>query len=79
MESDQEIVENSSSNCFSVDLTETDTPGASLEEPLHSQNVAALCWWLLCHGITPSSSVLKYYIIVTYYSYRWHLFHNQRN
>ena len=56
MESDQVTVESSSSHFGSVDLTETDIPGASLEEPLDSQNVAALHWWLLCHGITSSSS-----------------------
>ena len=27
--------------------------------PLDSQNVAALRWWLLCHGITPSLSAVK--------------------
>ena len=82
MESDQETVENSSNNLVSVDLTETDIPGASLEEPLDSQNVAALRWWLLCHGITlcqQKAQLLKYYIIVTYCSYTWHLFQNQRS
>ena len=44
MESDQEIVEDSSSAFVSVNLTEADIPGASLEEPLESQNVAALRW-----------------------------------
>ena len=44
MESDQEIVEGSSSAFVSVNLTEADIPGASLEEPLESQNVAALRW-----------------------------------
>ena len=66
MESDQETVQNSSSNFVSVDLTETDIPGASLEEPLDSQNIAALCWWLLCHGITPSSSAKKAQLIAKY-------------
>ena len=66
MESDQETVQNSSSNFISVDLTETDIPGASLEEPLDSQNIAALRWWLLCHGITPSSSAKKAQLIAKY-------------
>ena len=66
MESDQETVQNSSSNFVSVDLTETDIPGASLEEPLDSQNIAALCWWLLCHDITPSSSAKKAQLIAKY-------------
>ena len=57
MEPDQETVEDSST--FSVDLTETDIPGESLEEPLDSQNVSALRWWLLCHGITPLSLIVK--------------------
>ena len=66
MESDQETIQNSSSNFISVDLTETDIPGASLEEPLDSQNIAALRWWLLCHGITPSSSAKKAQLIAKY-------------
>ena len=66
MESDQERVQNSSSNFVSVDLTETDIPGARLEEPLDSQNVAALRWWLLCHGITPSLSAKKAQLIAKY-------------
>ena len=67
MESDQETVQNSSSNFVSVDLTETDIPGASLKEPLDSQNIAALRWWLLCHGITPSSSAKKAQLIAAKY------------
>ena len=66
MESDQETVQNSSSNFVLVDLTETDIPGASLEEPTDSQNIAALRWWLLCHGITPSSSAKKAQLIAKY-------------
>jgi len=66
MESDQETVKSSSSDLVSVDLTEADIPGASLEEPLDSQNVAALRWWLLCHGITPSSSARKAQLITKY-------------
>ena len=31
----------------SVELHDSDIPGAHLEEPLEAQNVAALRWWLL--------------------------------
>lgn len=34
-----------------VILTEADIPGALLNEPLETHNVAALKWWLLCHDI----------------------------
>lgn len=67
MEPDQEIVEDSSSDFVLVNLTEADIPGASLEEPLESQNVAALRWWLLCHGISVSSSTRKAQLITKYY------------
>ena len=30
-----------------VELTEADTPGASLDKPLEAHNVVALKWWLL--------------------------------
>lgn len=68
MESDQETaaVKDTSSDLVSVELTEADIPGASLEEPLDNQNVAALRWWLLCHGITPSSSARKAQLITKY-------------
>ena len=36
---------------------DTDIPGAHLEEPFEAHNVAALCWWLLCRGISVSSSL----------------------
>ena len=35
----------------SVELNDTDIPGAHLDEPLEAHNVAALRWWLLCRGI----------------------------
>ena len=47
-------------------FTEADIPETSLEAPLDNQNVAALCWWLLCHGITPSSSARKAQLITKY-------------
>ena len=63
MEPDEEIVEDSSSDLVQVNLTEADIPGASLEEPLENQNVAALRWWLLCHGISVSSATRKVLLI----------------
>ena len=38
---------------MSVELTEADIPGATLEEPLDVHNIAALRWWLQCHEIKP--------------------------
>jgi len=35
-----------------VQLTETDVPGASLEEPMDKHSIPALRQWLLCRGIT---------------------------
>ena len=35
----------------SVELNDTDIPGAHLDEPFEAHNVAALRWWLLCRGI----------------------------
>ena len=63
MEPDEEIVEDSSSDLVQVNLTEADIPGASLEELLENQNVAALRWWLLCHGISVSSATRKVQLI----------------
>ena len=63
MEPDQEIAEDSSSDLVPVNLTEADIPGASLEEPSENQNVAALRWWLLCHGISVSSATRKVQLI----------------
>ena len=67
----------------SVDLTEAGIAGASLEEPLDSPNAAVLHWWLLCHGITPSSSARKTQLKTEYWYqyYKWfiNLFWNQRS
>ena len=43
----------------SVELTEADIPGASLDEPLEAHHVSELKWWLLCRGITVASSLRK--------------------
>ena len=40
-------------------LTETDIPGANLDEPLENVTVPALKWWLLCHGFQAPSSWRK--------------------
>ena len=47
----------------SVELSEEDIPGAALDEPLDVHNVAALRWWLQCHGIKPASSWKKQHLI----------------
>ena len=47
----------------SVELSDTDIPGAHLDEPLEAHNVAALCWWLLCRGLKVSTSLRKHQII----------------
>jgi len=44
---------------ITVELTEADIPGASLDEPLEAHNVQALKWWLLCHGIKVPTSTRK--------------------
>ena len=47
----------------SVELNDTDIPGAHLDEPLEAHNVAALRWWLLCRGIRVATSLRKHQII----------------
>ena len=47
----------------SVELNDTDIPGAHLDEPLEAHNVAALRWWLLCRGIKVTTSLRKRQII----------------
>ena len=43
----------------SGELTESDIPGAILEEPLEKATIHALKWWLLCRGIKAPSSWRK--------------------
>ena len=50
-----------------VTLTEADIPGALLNEPLETHNVAALKWWLLCHDIKLPSSCRKRQLIERYF------------
>ena len=38
-----------------AEVTEDDTPGAALADPLESHTVPVLKWWLLCGGITVPS------------------------
>ncbi len=45
------------------ELTETDIPGAILNEPLESATVPALRWWLLCRGIRAPTSWKKAVLI----------------
>ena len=47
----------------SVELNDTDIPGAHLDEPFEAHNVAALRWWLLCRGIKLTPSLRKHQII----------------
>ncbi len=46
-----------------VELTESDVPGASLNEPLEAHTLPALKWCLLCHGIKPPTSWKKLQLI----------------
>ena len=50
-----------------VELTESDIPGASLNEPLDRHTIPELKWWLLCRGVTVSSSIKKSQLIDRYY------------
>ena len=47
----------------SVELSDTDIPGAHLDEPFEAHNVATLRWWLLCRGIRVPTSLRKHQII----------------
>ena len=49
-----------------VELTEDDTPGASLSEPLEAHAVPALRWWLLCRGTHALTSWKKAKLIERY-------------
>ena len=46
-----------------IELTETDIPGAHLEEPLEKHSVKALKWWLLCHGDSVPTSLSKMQLV----------------
>ena len=48
-------------NQSSIELNDTDIPGAHLEEPFEAHNVATLHWWL---GIRVPTSLRKHQIIV---------------
>ena len=43
----------------SVQLTESDIPGAFLNEPVASHTIPQLTWWLLCRGIRVPTSWKK--------------------
>ena len=50
-----------------VELTESDIPGASLNEQLDRHTIPELKWWLLCRGVTVSSSIkLGYYFEIVH-------------
>ena len=50
----------------SVILTSSDIPGAELDEPFCKHTVVSLHWWLLCRGITASTSWKKSQLIARY-------------
>ena len=54
-----------SSEKVNIFLTEDDIPGASgsLQPPFERHNVTELRWWLLCRGVTVSTSMKKSSII----------------
>ena len=43
----------------SVELNDTDIPGAHLDGPFEAHNIAALRWWLLSRGIRVPTSLRK--------------------
>ena len=45
----------------SIELNDTDIPGAHLDEPFEAHNVAALRWWLLCRVATVLGLSLEYW------------------
>ena len=59
----QQIINQHGSEPVSVELTEADIPGASLDESLDVHNIAALRWWLQFHGIKPVPSWKKQQLI----------------
>ena len=52
---------------ITVELDESDVPGATLSEPLDAHNVAALRMWLTCRGMKAPFSVKKVELIETYW------------
>ena len=44
---------------ISVELTETDIPGAFLSEPFDHHTIPEFRWWLLCRGIQAPTSWKK--------------------
>ena len=52
-----------SSEKADITLTEDDIPGASLQPPFEKHTVPELRWWLLCRGVTVSTSLKKAKII----------------
>ena len=50
----------------SVELTQDDIHGASLNEPFHSHTMAELHWWLLCRGIVVPTSWRKHQVVQRY-------------
>lgn len=47
-----------------VGLSEQDIPGAALNcEKIETYTIAALRWWLLCHGISVRTSLKKAQVI----------------
>lgn len=53
----------SSSQAVSVQLTETDIPGAALKEPMEQHTIPELAWWLLCRGIRAPASWKKQQLV----------------
>ena len=53
-----------------IELDESDIPGAVLSAPLENHTVPELKWWLLCRGITPPSSMKKAQLIARYVKFK---------
>ena len=51
---------------LTVELDESDIPGAMLSSPFERHRVPELKWWLLCRGIRPAVSMKKPQLIARY-------------
>ena len=54
------------SQSLPLELTQSDIPGAYLEEPLDKHGNEALRWWLLCRGISVAASTRKPQLIARF-------------
>ena len=55
MNDESKSSQNVAAALVTVELDESDNPGAALSAPLGGHTVPELKWWLLCRGIKPYS------------------------